>query len=229
MKTARFAQVVAKCGRPVVHDQWLKPEKDAALKQAVKANRVMTVHIHTVGTTKDHGETGLAEGGQRVLLIFPKSLRAFEGRRIVGIDYDLLKEEPQAPKRKPKAAAEKKAEAAETSRSKGRASEAVLRLFRAEEEKAPEEKEAPEKEAPHAQERKSTKAKAGKRPSHAGKRASHPARKHPPATHEATPAKHASAAPADVGRLRAQIQKALRQLKTGKAVMAYETLQQALE
>ncbi|MEN3942732.1 hypothetical protein WJU23_15640 [Prosthecobacter sp. SYSU 5D2] len=44
---------------------------------------------------------GLSEEGQRALLIFPKTLRGFAGKRVVGINYDLLHQEeaaePEAP------------------------------------------------------------------------------------------------------------------------------------
>jgi hypothetical protein len=100
METVRFSQVVAKCGEPQAHVQWLPVAQDAELKAAMEDERVMTVHIQTVGTKKDFGEIGLETKGQRTLLIFPKTLRRFAGKRVVGIDYGLLKgdageEEPE--------------------------------------------------------------------------------------------------------------------------------------
>lgn len=220
MKTARFAQVVSKCGRPVVHDQWLTPEKDATLKKAVKDNRLMTVHIHTVGSQKDHGETGLTKGGQRVLLIFPKTLRAFDGRRIVGIDYGLLKEEPQAARQKAKAHAKKEKDAPAAPALKARDSGAVLRLFRPEDEEEP-----PTKPKAKPEKHRRTTGKSSKSSRKQDQ-------KRPHAKHTTRPTKQTSHTPvttAEVRTLRTQIQKALKQLKTGKAVMAYETLEQALE
>ncbi|MEI9895372.1 MAG: hypothetical protein WDN28_16160 [Chthoniobacter sp.] len=90
MKTARFSQVVAKCGQPEVHVAWIAPARDRVLQAAVKTNRVMTVLQENVGTKADHGIVGFEAGQNRQFLIFPKSLRSFAGRGIVGIQYDLL-------------------------------------------------------------------------------------------------------------------------------------------
>lgn len=244
MKTARFSQVVAKCGKPVVHDQWLPPEKDASLKQAVKSGRIMTVHFHTVGTRKDYGEVGLGEGGQRVLLVFPKSLRAFKDRRIVGISYDLLKEGPP-PKRK--AAAQKKPAAEQQPpEATPRDSASFLRLFRqsdadessAEEEGSPAEEDAskptPAEKGTKRRGRATARQKAAVKKTSAKKRrsgAKAAQRDKKPRRQTAPPARAEPEADAgaDARRLRTEIRKALRQLKAGKAVAAYETLEQALE
>jgi hypothetical protein len=64
----------------------------------------MTVHQENVGTKTDYGEIGFVEGVQGSFLIFPKSLKRYEGKRVVGVKYDLLKEPPlmeAAPKKKP--------------------------------------------------------------------------------------------------------------------------------
>jgi len=94
MKTARFSQVVAKCGAPVMHTQWQDESKDQALKKAVKEHRLMTLHLQNVGGRKDYGEVGVAEasgvGAHRALLIFPRSLRTFEGRRVVGVKAEAV-------------------------------------------------------------------------------------------------------------------------------------------
>lgn len=58
---------------------------------AIREHRVMTIHHAPRGQRADYGTIGLSQreaGGQ--ILIFPKSLRRWEGRRIVGIDYRLL-------------------------------------------------------------------------------------------------------------------------------------------
>ena len=75
---------------PQLHLLLSKPEKDRALQTAVKANRVMTITQESVGTKKDRGEIGFEAKTGRQFLIFPKSLRAFVGRTVVGINYDLL-------------------------------------------------------------------------------------------------------------------------------------------
>lgn len=224
MKTARFTQVVEKCGQPVVHDLWVKPDKDPVLKKAVKEHRVMTVLIYNVGSTKDRGEVGLVDAPQRVLLIFPKSLRAYEGRRIVGVDYEKLKVEPPTKAQLAKAEKQAKARAkakedaeAEPDRS---ASEALLRLYKAEEEKRQGEKDEEETQSVDEEEEQAKPEAKVKAKARAVKKAVPGAKKEKAAK---TPA--ASAAEK---RLRAQIQKAMKQLQNGKAVQAYQTLEEAL-
>lgn len=191
MKTVRFSQVVTKCGRPAVHDQWQALERDSVLKKVVKENRLMTVHIHTVGSKKDYGEVGLVKNGQHMLLVFPKGLGAFEGRRVVGIDYDLLKEAAVRAVKKAKPAKEREPSV----KSKAADSEKVLRLFRSEEE---DQRETPTKKA---------KPRAAKTP-----------------TSRPQPVPSAEAA-----MLRRQIKKAMKELQSGKAVMACHTLEKSLE
>lgn len=91
MKTARFKQIVAACGKPRIHLTWVKPEKDRELMRLLKAGRVMTVHQFSRGAGKDFGTVGLFKGERNAqLLVFPKSLRRFAERRVIGIDYSLL-------------------------------------------------------------------------------------------------------------------------------------------
>jgi hypothetical protein len=90
MKTARFTEVVAAAGAPQVHPLWLQPDKDPALKRAVRDCRVMTIHQALRGTKKDYGSVGLHLEGSTQVLVFPKPLRRFSGRHIVGIDYKLV-------------------------------------------------------------------------------------------------------------------------------------------
>jgi hypothetical protein len=78
---SRFATVVAKVGKPTVHLAWLAANKDAELRAAVAANRVMTVHQVMRGGRKDFGTVGWVKGPQTQVLIFPKSLRKFNGQR----------------------------------------------------------------------------------------------------------------------------------------------------
>jgi hypothetical protein len=87
MQTARFSSVVERAGRPELYLAWVPPEKDRALQSLVKQGRVMTVHQELRGPHKDFGTVGLhrENGGQ--IWIFPKSLRRFSEKRIVGIDY----------------------------------------------------------------------------------------------------------------------------------------------
>lgn len=94
VKTVRFSAVVEACGRPRPHTLWLPPEKDPELKRAIAAHRVLTL---TGGKGKaDHGEVGFStptHAGDQYF-IFPKSLRRFTGRRVVGVKFEMV-EQPQ--------------------------------------------------------------------------------------------------------------------------------------
>ena len=57
----------------------------------------MTITQPSVGSRTDRGEIGFDAGPNRQFLIFPKSLRAFSGKTVVGIKYDLL-DSPPVPK-----------------------------------------------------------------------------------------------------------------------------------
>lgn len=145
MKTARFSEVVKQCGQPETHLVLMDPAKDKTLQARVKAQRVLTVTQATVGAKTDYGEVGFKEGGTRQYFIFPKSLRHFAGRRIVGIKYDLLslKELPPgkraaAPKPpRPKKAPSKSKHAEDTHADK------VIPFQAAQDEEAVEEREKP--------------------------------------------------------------------------------------
>lgn len=89
----RFAQLVEKSGKPRLHVMWGPPEKDREFQQAVKANRVLTIHQENVGTKKDFGKIGFSKEGPAQFLIFPRSLNLFEDRRVVGINYELFESE----------------------------------------------------------------------------------------------------------------------------------------
>jgi hypothetical protein len=89
-KTVRFAAIVKKAGPPVSYLLWSEPDKDPKFKRALKEHQVMTIHREVRGPHKDHGEVGYLPDRHAQFLVFPKSLRRFEEKRIVGIDYDLL-------------------------------------------------------------------------------------------------------------------------------------------
>jgi hypothetical protein len=93
VKTVRFSEVVKRCGAPESHLALIAPAKDKPLQTAIKANRLMTVFQQNVGTKTDFGMVGFEEGSSRQYLIFPKSLRPFTGRKVVGIKYELLSTE----------------------------------------------------------------------------------------------------------------------------------------
>ena len=91
-KTVRFSRVVEKAGQPEVHTLWLPPGKDPTLQRAEKLNQVMTVAPKASGTKTDVGVVGFdPQAGKRSqFLIFPKSLKRFQGARVIGIRFDLV-------------------------------------------------------------------------------------------------------------------------------------------
>jgi hypothetical protein len=88
-KIARFAEVIEKAGKPEVHTLWQKPAQDRYLQSEIKNNRVMTILKTDVGS--QFGMIGFKEKKGASYLIFPKGLKHFENRRIVGINWDLVK------------------------------------------------------------------------------------------------------------------------------------------
>jgi hypothetical protein len=96
--SARFTALVQKAGKPELLTLWQEPQKDPTLRKALKENRLLSVKQENVGTKKDFGTVGFAEEGPASYLVFPKSLKDFSGKRIVGIKYDLFA--PSQPKGK---------------------------------------------------------------------------------------------------------------------------------
>jgi hypothetical protein len=88
MKTARFSNVVKKCGKPEVY--LLLSKEDPDFQKAVKANRLMTLAGGGRGAKAEAGFVGYDEKRRGQLLLFPKSLKPFADTRIVGIKYDLF-------------------------------------------------------------------------------------------------------------------------------------------
>ena len=88
VKTARFAVVVEKCGTPEVYTLWQKPEADRKFQSLIKNHKVMTVQTTDAGT--EFGVADFCERKGARFLAFPKSLRRFEEKRIVGIKWDLV-------------------------------------------------------------------------------------------------------------------------------------------
>ena len=88
----RFTRVVERSGKPHVHTLWVAPEKDAELKRALGSHRVMAVEPSGATNKTDLGVVGFNphehKGAQ--ILIFPKSLKPFEGARVVGVKFDLV-------------------------------------------------------------------------------------------------------------------------------------------
>jgi len=90
VKTARFAQVVEKCGKPQVYTLWQKPSTDRHLQAQIKNNRLMTIQKSESGI--DFGIVGFKERKDARYLVFPKSLKRFTDKRIVGIDWALVRD-----------------------------------------------------------------------------------------------------------------------------------------
>jgi hypothetical protein len=88
VKTARFAEVVERCREPQSYTLWRKPDDDSQLKKLLAQNRIMTIRR---GSGADFGETGFHKAKSTIYLQFPKSLKRFEGQRIVGIKWDMVR------------------------------------------------------------------------------------------------------------------------------------------
>ena len=74
---------------------WSDPTNDKAFQRALKQERILSVHQTLVGSRKDFGEVGFVKAAGVTYLEFDKSLKEFAGRRVVGIDYSLLKQPPE--------------------------------------------------------------------------------------------------------------------------------------
>jgi len=90
IKTTRFSRIVEKCGKPQVYTLWQKPSADRHLQAQIKKSRVMTILKSERGT--DFGIVGFKESREARYLIFPKSLKRFAEKRIIGIDWTLVRE-----------------------------------------------------------------------------------------------------------------------------------------
>ena len=88
-KTARFKEVVERCGSPELYTAWMDPKRDPRFQEAWQGNRILSVK-QNVGGKKDVAEVGYLKEPGVAYFIFPKSLEAFAGRKIVGIQYDLV-------------------------------------------------------------------------------------------------------------------------------------------
>jgi hypothetical protein len=89
VKTVRFAQVVETAGKPEVYTLWLKPTADRHFQSLIKNHRVMTIQKSEAAT--EFGIVGFKERQGASYLVFPKSLKRFENKRIVGINWELVK------------------------------------------------------------------------------------------------------------------------------------------
>ena len=89
-KTVRFSLVVEKCGNPNSYTLWQRPSADRHLQALVKNNRIMTILKTESGT--DFGIASFKEKKGASYLVFPKSLKRFADRRVVGIDWALIRQ-----------------------------------------------------------------------------------------------------------------------------------------
>jgi hypothetical protein len=67
---------------------WQKPKTDRHFQSLIKNNRIMTVQASDSGT--EFGTVGFNQSKGARYLAFPKSLKRFEAKRIVGIKWDLV-------------------------------------------------------------------------------------------------------------------------------------------
>jgi hypothetical protein len=88
VKMMRFTRVVEKCGEPEVYTLWQKPGADRHFQSQIKNNRVMTIQKSESGT--DFGFVGFKERKGATYLVFPKSLKRFTDKRIIGIDWTVV-------------------------------------------------------------------------------------------------------------------------------------------
>jgi hypothetical protein len=89
-KTARFALIVEKCGAPHTYTLWQEPKKDRHLQSQIGRGHIMTIERTESG--REFGVVGFMERPGALYLEFPKSLKRFADRRIVGIKWELAKE-----------------------------------------------------------------------------------------------------------------------------------------
>ncbi len=90
IKTARFSQIIGSCGEPPDYTLWQKPSTDRHLQAQIKKTRVMSILKSESGT--DFGIVGFKESREARYLIFPKSLKRFAEKRIIGIDWSRVRE-----------------------------------------------------------------------------------------------------------------------------------------
>ena len=213
-KTVRFAKIVERSGEPHAHTLWLPPGQDPELKRAIAGHRVMTIQRGSSGHT-DMGVVGFDAKRTRdaQFLIFPKSLKSFEGARVVGIKFDLVEQPKFATPRELKASLA----AGRPKRAKGkRLAQSVPAAARAEVE-IPEEPEKPEPRAEKEQKRVAFQPEPTPAASAPPRAAPRKSRKPPQ-----------SARAADTALIR-EVRAALKELKAGKTVAAYHRLERALE
>ena len=90
--TVRFSAVLRSSGEPKVYLPLVDPKQDRNFMRSVREKRVLSLKQEPTGTKKDFGTVGFVEEKYVSYLVFPKSLIAFVGKRIVGVKYDTLRQ-----------------------------------------------------------------------------------------------------------------------------------------
>jgi len=90
VKQVRFGKIVEAGGKPDAYLAFSDPGKDASFMRAAKESRVVTIKQEPTSTRKDFGIVGYVKEKYATYLIFPKSLKDFDGQRVIGIDYSIL-------------------------------------------------------------------------------------------------------------------------------------------
>jgi hypothetical protein len=91
-KTVRFDSLVDGFGAPEQVTLWTAPEENREFMKAVEENRVVTVAMHNVGTSKDYGLIGFHKLANTIFVVFPKALPYSPGTKVVGLKYEKLAE-----------------------------------------------------------------------------------------------------------------------------------------
>src|SRR5687767_12887452 len=89
-KQVRFGKLVEAGGKPEAYLPFSDPETDKAFMRAVKEERVVTLKQDPTSKRKDFGMVGYLKEKYATYLLFAKTLRAFSGQRVIGIDYGVL-------------------------------------------------------------------------------------------------------------------------------------------
>jgi hypothetical protein len=90
VKQVRFGKIVEAGGKPEAYLAFSDPDKDPGFMRAAKESRVVTIKQEPTSKHKDFGIVGYVKEKYATYLIFPKSLREFDGQRVIGIDYSIL-------------------------------------------------------------------------------------------------------------------------------------------
>jgi hypothetical protein len=90
VKQVRFAKILEAGGKPEAYLAFSDPEKDPGFMRAAKESRVVTIKQEPTSKHKDFGIVGYVKEKYATYLLFPKSLREFDGQRVIGIDYSIL-------------------------------------------------------------------------------------------------------------------------------------------